>query len=120
MVPNYSRERNMLHRIRQVAGVGKARAIGLFVLGVFSCVVMIGCQPPASPTMPPAIAMGPFPATPTVTVVPPTATSVPTVLPEPTVPAPTTEPTDAPKASKPVKLTILHVNDVAGEVDPCG
>ena len=114
----------MLHRTRQVAGAGEARATGLLVLCVFLCVLLIGCQSPASPTLPPATAMGPFPATPmvepTATIVPPTATSVPTVLPEPTVLAPTTEPTAVPKMSKPVKLTILHVNDVAGEVDPCG
>ena len=41
--------------------------------------------------------------------------------PTPAAPSPTSAPTPAPTAtSGPFSLTILHTNDVAGEIDPCG
>jgi 2',3'-cyclic-nucleotide 2'-phosphodiesterase (5'-nucleotidase family) len=91
---------------------------------VLAALVVAGCQPQATPTLPAAtIVYGP--------VLPP-ATAVQSVVPAdtPTPEAPTLTPTDAPPTAtqgapegdsgETYTLTILHTNDVSGWTEPCG
>ena len=93
----------------------------LWLIGaMFLSVVLSGCQASTTPTLPAATQIydqpQPPPNTPTPlptdTPLPPAATPVP---PTPVPDTPTPEP-----QLEPVSLTILHLNDVMGEVDPCG
>ena len=87
--------------------------IGL-LLGVL---VLSGCAPALGPTLPPATIVAPEPtlqphaaeASLATEVVPPTAAHVETPRPQPTVPP-----------RQVIELTVLHTNDVMGEIDPCG
>jgi 2',3'-cyclic-nucleotide 2'-phosphodiesterase (5'-nucleotidase family) len=81
---------------------------GLLLLGVLALALgglLTGCAPQAEPTVPAATVMAPQPAT----ELPPT----PEQAQEP--PAPPTAAND-----NAVQVTILHTNDVYGEIDPCG
>ena len=92
-------------------------AVMLVIGSLLTVIAVSGCQSTAVPTLPPATAIvdqpqpAPATATPQPTDMPPPATLTPTAVP----PTPTLEP-----VQQPVKLTILHINDVLGEVDPCG
>ena len=106
---------------------------GLVLIGV----LLAGCGPAgtATPVAARARAAAP-PAAPLAATAMPPATVVPppTALPEPTATLPTptatgAQPTDTritpeePEQSesrRAVSLTILHTNDVGGEIDPCG
>ena len=103
--------------------------VSMLVLGM----ALSGCAQAVEPTIPPATVYGPHPATAagpgllTPTPVQPTVTPVPTATPlsrtllSPTsVPSPNPEPLNTVAQAKPVSLTILHTNDVKGEIDPCG
>jgi len=95
----------------------------LWLLGaLLLTVVLSGCQATGTPTLPAATPVydqpQPAPATPTPmpTDPPPPPTATATPVPPTAVPdTPTPEP-----QPEPVSLTILHLNDVMGEVDPCG
>jgi len=87
--------------------------------------VLSGCQPNPTPTavLPAPTVFGPEPPPPTSvaaapTRLPPSPTvAVPTVAPPTAGPEPVSNPAPA---RQPVRVTVLHVNDVAGEIDPCG
>lgn len=70
--------------------------IGLLLGGL----VLSGCAPTPGSTLPPATIVAPGP-----TLQPHAATP----RPEPTVPP-----------GQGIELTVLHTNDVMGEIDPCG
>ena len=110
--------------------------------------MLVGCQPDPEPTLPPATMYGPQPATamvpkpptatplkPAVNPVKPTPTKKPTPTSQPTVeptvspllrstelvkPTSLAEPAEPVAGRQAVALTILHTNDVMGEIDPCG
>jgi len=90
--------------------------IGAMLLSV----VFAGCQTSVTPTLPAATLIydQPQPAPDTPTPLPTDTPLPPTVTPVPPTPVPDT-PTPEPQF-EPVSLTILHLNDVLGEVDPCG
>lgn len=74
---------------------------------------LVGCQPASEEPLPPATVLGPVPR------------SAPLVEPTPTLPPTATpsanpEPTQALAEGQAIGVTILHTNDVAGEIDPCG
>ena len=87
--------------------------IGLLLGGL----VLSGCAPTPGSTLPPATVVAPEPtlqshtvaASPTTALAPPTAAHAETPRPEPTVPP-----------GQGIELTVLHTNDVMGEIDPCG
>jgi len=87
--------------------------IGLLLGGL----VLSGCAPTPGSTLPPATIIAPGPtlqprpteAYPATALAAPTAAHAETPRPEPTVP---------PRHG--IELTVLHTNDVMGEIDPCG
>lgn len=117
-----------LWRVKQphfLAGLGVCSLL-------LASILLMGCQPEAQSALPPATqvaAAQPAPATaeqPLNNPAPPPAAQ-PTQVPPtaaPTLAAPTQasaqQPAAAPLERKPVDVTVLHVNDVMGEIDPCG
>lgn len=122
-----------LWRVKQphlLAGLGVCSLL-------LASILLMGCQPEAQSALPPATqvaAAQPAPATaeqPLNNPAPPPAAQ-PTVeqptqvspTAAPTLAAPTQAPAQQPAAAtlerKPVDVTVLHVNDVMGEIDPCG
>lgn len=107
----------MHHTDRRGLLIGRVALGCLLLVGI----VLSGCTPTAEPTMPPATKMAAAPATAappaTNTPVPPPPTAVP---PSATPVPPTAVPTEMPAQRQPLKVTILHTNDLMGEIDPCG
>jgi len=95
---------------------GKRWLIGAMLLSI----ALSGCQASTTPTLPAATQVydQPQPAADTPTPLPTDTPLPPTATPVPPTPVPDT-PTPEPQL-EPVSLTILHLNDVMGEVDPCG
>jgi hypothetical protein len=114
----------VLHALRHAPFCG---AVCLGVAGVVLVgAVLVGCQPTAEATLPPAttvVASPPAPATAMAeseaTATQPEATPT-TPVPTESTATPATEVQERPTEAEPFQLTILHTNDVYGEVDPCG
>ena len=93
--------------------------VGLLLLGL----VLAGCGPAPSPTLPPATLMGSVPPTPTLPPATPMGPIPPsTTATEASLPTPPANPStsDTLQGRKGLQLTILHTNDTTGEIDPCG
>lgn len=89
------------------------RGISLGLAWVMLGTALMGCQSASEEPLPPATVMGPVPR------------SAPRVEPTPTLQATVTpstnpEPTPAPAGGQAITVTILHTNDVAGAINPCG
>ncbi len=107
--------RSKRNRVRWAGEIG----LVILVLGI----LLAGCAPTASPTLPPATPLSKAQPAPF------TQPPVPTAMIGPKLP-PSAAPTVVPTAGKPVEVvnpsrksvtvTILHTNDVRGETDPCG
>jgi len=86
---------------------------------LLAAAILSSCTPPPGPALPPATIVKPEPT------LQPTLT-VPPASPSPTLPPRTVEQVQTPQRQETeppepvIDLTILHTNDVMGEVDPCG
>lgn len=76
--------------------------------------VLSGCGSKEKPTLPAATAIQQPPPSPTPQVAVPSPTHTQVVV----QPSPTMPPTKV--ARQPMQVTILHTNDVYGEIEPCG
>jgi 2',3'-cyclic-nucleotide 2'-phosphodiesterase (5'-nucleotidase family) len=84
------------------------RRAGLTVL--LASLALVGCSPAVTPTLPPTTRLAP----------PPTASLI-GPMPAPTALTTATVSSSAqPVERQQVTLTILHTNDVRGEIEPCG
>ncbi|MEA3407543.1 MAG: hypothetical protein U9R48_05625 [Chloroflexota bacterium] len=108
----------MLHRmIRATKRVPLCGALCLGIVWIlFAGVALVGCQPTAEATLPPATAMAPSPPAPATR---PVATPTASMATHGTAPA-TAAGEEPSVEAEPFRLTILHTNDTYGEVDPCG
>lgn len=98
----------------------RAGPLGILFL-LFASLLLTSCQPVAQPTLPPAtqVKAAPVVATAAPAAQPPTAAPVAAAT-----TAPTQAASQGAKAGagqrQAVAVTILHTNDVMGEIDPCG
>lgn len=103
-----------VHRRPKAPGLSMVARWGIVLLLLAGLLSGCGPGPKQEPTPPAATAVPQPPPSPT----PQAATLSPTNTQVVVQPSPTAPPTQV--ARQPVQVTILHTNDVYGEIEPCG